>query len=1078
MAKRSDTRKRGPSAPVQYPGKLTYPERQSAIIHRQRLIDLLAERAAHRVTIVTAPAGYGKTTLLVDFAQGWANPVCWLSLDERDRDAQTFFSYWLASLRVQFPDCGAELDAALQSGSGLTLERYVDLMVATIEEIERPFVLVLDDFHVLDDSEELREVLDGWLYRLPPNCHVVLSTRTRPDVGVLPLMMVRQEVGQVTADDFAFACEEVAQLYRDVLGKEVSLDDAQHLADLTGGWAAALILMADKVKAARTAISLEHLKGSDTLFQYINLEQFSVLPEDVQAFLTGSAVPRSMEPARLNELLGLNSSEETLNYLERRNLFVIREGTEPERYRYHQLFRAFLVSRLRANDPERFRELNEKAAAMCERDKLWEEAVYHLLQAGAWERIVAVTERVGRDLFEQGKWDTLADWLEAIPAEEMEAQPKLVLWKARILHHLNQLDQALAVLAPALLAFEAGKDWVSLADALVTKGMCLRFKGAYHEAKEVLTRARTLLLKHDGPASLLTDARKELGITHGMCGEWDKAEEELKGVLDLYQAQGDAHNIAHVSDQLGVMVANLGRPGEAIGLFERARQRWLKLGNDEMLVQTLTNLGMLYHHQGELDRAEEVTRQALETAQQRGSAYAEAYVLDSLGRIFATRGRNTDAIDHYRRALNLARELDDSYLTIGVMDALANAQLMAGNVAEAEATMRRAAADAEERGGGFERGVVAITQGLIQRDRGQLKEAVASLEAAISQLKEGQTKQELTLAYFHLAEVYFSLKRKRLALDCLDAVAKLVSELGYDHFVQVEAARLPLLVQYAAANKIADGYYARLLKAVKHVAAVPKPRADEEVAEGEVAAGLVAYGFGNLRVELNGREVTDLEWRSEKSKEMFFFFLCNRRPLRKEEIVNALWPDLPDDKTTSLFHSNLYRLRQALYPEVIGKDSGRYVLDPSSSFRFDVEDFQEALKQAEGMPPDGDEAIALMEKALSRHSGPFAGEFYSEWVETLRWQLEEQHMSLLTALAGAYTKRGDYKRSAELSQLILSEDEYNEAAWYRLMTNYVLADQMEAASFCYRKYADIVSEGVEDDVPEFEEICRQIKSEQ
>jgi ATP/maltotriose-dependent transcriptional regulator MalT/DNA-binding SARP family transcriptional activator len=1074
MAERTDTRGRDWPSAVPYPAKLTPPARQTAIIHRQRLIDLLSEHTARRVTIVSAPAGYGKTTLLLDFADSAARPVCWYTLDERDRDLKTFLQYWLACGRSRFPSFGQQLEEALVGGVDGDAKRWVDLMVVACQDAGEPLILVLDDFHYLDDVEpEVREVLEGWLYRLPPDCHVVLSTRTQPKVAILPMLTVRQEVATVSAADFAFTCDEVAQLYREVLGKEISLDDAQHLADVTEGWAAALILMADKVQAARTSISLEQLKAADTLFQYIDLEQFSVQPEEVRQFLTGSAVPREMEPKWLDELLGIGSSEEMLSQLERKNLFLSRP--EPERYRYHKLFRAFLVSRLRAGEPQRFQELNALAAAMFEREHSWEEAVYHLLQAGDWERVVQVTKRVGRDLFEQGKWDTLADWLEAIPAEELDSQPKLVLWKARVLHYLNQLDQALALLAAPIEAFQAAEDWVSVADALVTKGMCLRLKGAYDEAKEVLVKARTLLLKHDGPTSALTEARKELGITYGMSGEFAKAMEELSGVLDVYQAQGDAYNIAHVSDQLAITLASMGRLAEAVGHFERAQMRWLKLGNDELLIATLTNLGMLYHQQGELDRAEEVERQALEKARERGSTYAEAHLLDSLARVLRDRGQLAEAIALYRGALDLARELDDAYLSIEIIDGLANSQRLGGEIAEAEATVKRAAVEAETRGGVFEQGICLTTVGLIQRDRGQLKEAGASLERAIALLKETQAKRELTKAYFHLGEVYFALKRKRLALDCLERAAVLIQELGYDHFLQIEAARASLLVQYAAANKLADGYYTRMLKTVK--AAVAVPVAAIEQPEGEAAAtGVAAFGFGHLRVEMNGREVTDLEWRSEKSKEMFFYFLSQKRPLRREEIVNALWPEMPDEKTSSLFHSNLYRLRQALYPECIAKESGRYILDPNASFRYDVDDFQEALKQAEALSPASDEAIALSEKALSLYTGPFGQDFYSEWVESLRWQMEEQHMRLLTTTAAAYTERGEYGRSADLCQRILEIDEYNEAAWYRLMSNYVLGDQMEAAAFCYRKYVDIVSEGVgEEDIPEFEEICKEIR---
>ena len=1077
MAERTGTRGRNRPAPVQYPAKLTLPARGATIVHRQRLIDLLTEHTSCRVTIVSAPAGYGKTTLLQEFSQSWQAPVCWFALDERDRDLHTFLSYWMAAGRVHFPAFASQIEEALTAAGEVGPEQWVDLMGAAIEEVDGPFMLVLDDFHYLDEATpELKQVFEGWLSRLGADCHVVLSTRTQPDVAVLPLMTVRQQVATVEASNFAFTCEEVAQLYRVVLNKEISLDDAQHLADVTEGWVAALILMADKVQAARTSISLEQLKGSDTLFRYIDLEQFSVQPEEAQQFLVGSAVPRMMDPKWLNELLETDNSEEMLNYLERRNLFVAREGADPQRYRYHKLFRAFLISRLRTQEPQRFTELNTRAAAMFERERQWEDSVYHLLQAGAWERIVHVTERVGRELFEQGKWDTLADWLESIPPEELDAQPKLVIWKARVLRYLNQMDQALAVLARPIQAFEADGEWISLAEALVIKGMCLRMKGAYHEAKEVLGRARSLLLKHDSPMSLLTEARQELGITHGMCGEFAKALKELNGVLDIYQAQGDAYNIAHVSDQLGITLASMGRLGEAVGHLERARVRWLKMDNDELLVQTLNNLGMLYYYLGEFDRAEEVTRQALEKARQRGSTYHETYLLDSLAGMQRDRGQLLEATEVYRRALDLARELDDAYIGIHIMDGLANAQRMSGDIGEAEATVRQAAAAAEERGGVFELGICSATLGLIQRDRGQLKEAAVSLERAVKLLKEGGAKRELTKAYFHLAELYFSLKRKRMALDCMDAAAKLVQELGYDHFLHLEAGRAVLLVQYAAANKLADGYYARMLKAIKSASPAPSVSEDQTAEQEGTAAGLAAYGFGHLRVEMNGREVTDLEWRSEKSKEMFFFFLCNRRALRKEEIVTALWPDLPDEKTSSLFHSNLYRLRQALYSECIAKESGRYVLDPNGAFRFDVEEFQEALKQAEGLAPESDEAISFMEKALSKYTGQFGQEFYSEWVETTRWQFEEQHMRLLTTMAGAYTERGQYKRSADLCQQILALDEYNEAAWYRLMSSYILADQTEAAAFCYRKYVEVVSEGVGgEDIPEFEEISRQIR---
>ena len=478
MADTAQTRKGGRDAlEVPYPSKVRLPVRRPAIIRRQRLIDQLSNALEQRITLISAPAGYGKTTLLLDFAQAAGDSICWYALDERDRDMTTFLRYTVAAGQVRYPDFGWQLAQVLRAGEVVAPEQAVDLLVSAMEDCPG-LTFILDDFHFLDDAPpELLEVVQGWLYRLPRDCHVILSGRTQAQLGILPLMSVRQEVDAITAADFSFSIEEVVHLFRDVLNKEISLDDAQHLADVTEGWAAALVLLTDRVQMSRTSISLEQLRGSDTLFQYVKLEQFDPLPADVKEFLTGSAVPRWIEEQTVNELLEITDTEQRLNYLRRLNLFVLADGPSGARQRYHRLFRAFLVSHLRSREPERFHDLNLKAAALREKAQEWEEAVYHYIQVGGWERIVQVTDRVGWRMFEEGRWDTLADWLEAVPTEALAQQPRLVLWKARILHYLNQIDRALALLEQAIASFEAKNEWIALAEALVTQGMCFRVKG-------------------------------------------------------------------------------------------------------------------------------------------------------------------------------------------------------------------------------------------------------------------------------------------------------------------------------------------------------------------------------------------------------------------------------------------------------------------------------------------------------------------------------------------------------------------------------------------------------------------------
>jgi ATP/maltotriose-dependent transcriptional regulator MalT/DNA-binding SARP family transcriptional activator len=1033
-------------------------------IRRQRLLDLLLENLSRRATIISAPAGFGKTTLLLDCARTVGRPVCWYSLDEGDRSLAALLGKLIASVRQRFPGFGVRLESLLAQVASVEVRDIVAALVGDCAGLEQSFLLVLDDFHHLDEAPpEVAQVLEGWLSRLPGNCHLIIASRTRPRLAVLPLLRARQEIALLDARALAFTCAEVQALFATALRADIPLDDAQYLADAAEGWAAALILLADRSGGPGQRLSLHRLQPSDSLYQYMQQEVWFTMPEELQEMALSCGLLRVAEPDLCRELLDVADIEAKLAYLDEHNLFATGDAAG---FRFRGLLQAFLSAKLRTERPSEFEAFHLRAAVIFEGRQRWAEAMYHYLQVRHWDRVLALTDKVGRRMFEEGQWEELAQWLEAIPQEELAAQPKLALWKAKIMPFLNQVDGALQLLASPLRSLEAHGDWLSLVDALVTKGMCLRLKGEYQEAKEALGRARSLLIEHDGPLSLLTEARKELGITYGMDGEFHLAIPELRGVLDLYEAQGDLYNIAHVNDQLGTGLALSGQLSEAATHLERARPRWAKLGNEPRILQTLNNLGNLYYLQGDYGRAEEMFREALQKGAKTESRWTKGYVLQSLGDIQRDRGDFQGALELYRQSLALAQEMDEAYLILLNLDGSANAHRLMGALDGAEAMTRLAAAEAEERGGVYELGLCQLTRGLILRDRGQLHEATACLERAVELLKKGDAKREMARAYFHLAETCYTLRRRRMALEYLEVVARLVEELGYHDFLVVEARRGPLLVQYGAANKLADGFYARLLSQLKAKAPLTEgTSAEEGPSEGRLPH-IEAFGFGHLRVCLEGREVSDLEWRSEKSKEMFFFLLSNPQALRKEEIVAALWPDLPPDKTNSVFHSNLYRLRQALYLDCVVKDGGHYRLHPQGRFWYDVQGFQQALQEAEGSAKESEQRLSLLERAKELYRGAFAQDCYTEWVEPLRWQLEEQYLRLLATLTAIYHDSGDCSRSSELCQQILAVDEFNEAAWYSLLQNHIASGEVEAAKFSYRRYAQMLRENLEGAPPE------------
>jgi LuxR family maltose regulon positive regulatory protein len=326
------------SAPI-LATKLYIPPPRSKIVLRPRLIERLNEGLQRKLTLISAAAGFGKTTLVSEWLAGCGQPVAWLSLDEGDNDLTQFLIYLVAALQTLAANIGAGVLAALQSPQPPSTESLLTTLLNEITTLPDHFVLVLDDYHVID-SKPVDQVLTFLLEHLPPRMHMVITTREDPD---LPLARIRAR-GQLTelrAADLRFTPTEAADFLNQVMGLNLSAEDIAALETRTEGWIAGLQLAALSMQGHPDNTSyIQSFTGSHRfVLDYLVEEVLQQQSESVQTFLLRTSIlDRMCGPLCDAVLLTPSSSgQETLEYLERANLFIVPLDDERRWYRYHHL---------------------------------------------------------------------------------------------------------------------------------------------------------------------------------------------------------------------------------------------------------------------------------------------------------------------------------------------------------------------------------------------------------------------------------------------------------------------------------------------------------------------------------------------------------------------------------------------------------------------------------------------------------------------------------------------------------------------------------------------------------------------
>ena len=405
--------------------KLRIPPVRRERVPRPRLHVVLQDGLERRLILVSAPAGFGKTTLLCDWLETLGLPVAWLSLDEQDNAWPRFLAYLLASLQGIDPAIGAGMLGALESPQRPPLDSLLEALPEELAALRRPFVLVLDDFHVILDPQ-VHELLTYVIDNQPPGMHLVLAGRSDPP---WPLGRLRATgaLSEVRAGDLRFTLAEAGRLLNDTLGLGLPDQDLSTLETRTEGWVAGLHLAALSLKHAgdRHAF-VEAFAGSDRfVLDYLMEEVLAQQPPDVCTFLLQTSLLDRFNAALCDHVTGQNDGQAMLRRLEAANLFVVPLDSERLWFAYHSLMRSFLRSVEKERDPDGVATVHRRASQWYEANGDVIDAIQYALEARDHERIGQLIRANGLALVFQGELETVLGWLHAYTETWLRAGPWL-----------------------------------------------------------------------------------------------------------------------------------------------------------------------------------------------------------------------------------------------------------------------------------------------------------------------------------------------------------------------------------------------------------------------------------------------------------------------------------------------------------------------------------------------------------------------------------------------------------------------------------------------------------------------------
>jgi LuxR family maltose regulon positive regulatory protein len=996
--------------------KLLPPRAVTELLQRPRLTKKLQANLGSPITMVAADAGCGKTTLIADFVRRQARPTVWYQLDHTDADPVVFLGYVAHGIKNLYPAFGEAIFPYLSEANEEVLrfpERSADLLINEIlQSVEQPFILVLDDYHHIGRDTVVHKLVDRLLQYSSDLVHLIITTRDLP-----PLATMRRKTQSaalvITRDDLLFTDDEVKELFKQTLKVELKDEEIAEYRGRTQGWITALQLVRQvaeqEMHSAKgpAALNLHDVlqQSERDIFDYFAEEVFSRESADTQRLLMDLSLLESLQLDLCSALFPELRCSAALPELAQKNVFltVAGDGQTGEEYRFHPLFREFLVRRLRSDVGQaRVAEERNRIADHFLKSKKWEVALPYLLAARNFDRAASVIAETGNEWIAAGAFTSLGLFAEQIPDGSLEEHPRSLLHKAEVARLHGEIEKSSKLLNRAVELLNKTEDSTGEGEALHSLASLARRRGRYGEAFSLIERAETLV-------SHTSETFMKCANTRGLClivqGKWTEAEQQFRLALELAEKLGNDQYVRLVTHNLALAPGFRGDFGEALRWFRRIFREGQP---DKQLPQEAIghlNVARLHLYRGEFEDTEKHLNRSLELCQLYNLRFLRGEIFEAFANFYREKGDFAHAEEFYERAANAYDEAEIDITSKELNEERAAFFRMRGDLPKARALLKALITGREQQGN--EHGVCTARLRCYQLDLAE--GASAGLDLHLRELldyfnRHNQYYDEALTAML-LAETCLVQGNTKDMIEYVRRALDLSTRFDYEYWLRGEIRRNPAIFGH---EDIVDRLPVDLREELSAERSVPV-RVQSQSEPRAPITDLTIRVLGPVEIfrDPSVQFAADA-WTTRRARDIFCYIATskNRRVL-KEVLIEAFWPDEDLETVEKNFHPTISHIRKALNSRQSFKQNflifrdGAYQLNPELSYSIDAEEFERWIVEAEKAKRENDSARqrAILESAHKIYRGEFMPGVYEDWAEERRQFYAEQSARVVAALA-------------------------------------------------------------------------------